>query len=407
MMTRWMGVALIASMLVQSAAQAQCCGGVAPSPVGAARMPEPVPCAAALPNLIEGPITPGQAPPGPPPELSLPSNHTGAFQCDNYAPECAWYLHLGAVGLERNRSGHQPLAVLDQQTGANFRLDTGVFPPRRDRVILDSAQVSEPYVVGPSGVIGITWCGNESLELRGWYLFDHTRTATVVNQGRVDGLFIHPPFGFTGDNGLWQQADVMSVKRESELGNVELNYLRDSAFLDLELILGVRYMHLDETYQVYTGDDDLTFRDVNGNPDPRRQATYTIHGINNLVIAQTGAEWDYLIWKFISCGIEGKAGLGADFVQQSHTLNRGDGFPGFPRSIRHDVLFSQVYETGVWLDLHFTERCRMRAGYQALWMLGVSVPQDGLNYNLGVHNGLNRNGSEFYHGPMVEMQFLF
>jgi hypothetical protein len=408
-----MGLAVIGALLGQGVVRAQCCGGapccggVTPSPVGAARMPEPMPCAA-MPNLIEGPITPGQAPPGPPPELSLPANHTGAFQCDNYAEEFACYVGIGGVAWQRSKMGHLPLAVLDQQAPPHTGLDTGALPPHNSPVLLDAAQVSEHYNLAPALTFGVDWGAQEFLEVSAWYLPQNHGQANAVRRGEVDGLFgSQTPFGFSGDNGMWLQADIMTVRRESTTGNIEANYRRDNpALLGSELLLGLRFMYIDETFQYYTGDDDLTFRSVQGLPDPRREAFYTVRGLNRLVIPQAGFEWDYLIWKFISFGVQGKAGFGADFVQETHTLTRGDGFVGF-RNVRNEILPTGLVEFGAWLEIGNTERFRFRVGYEALYLLGICMPEDGFSYNLRVHDTLNNHGSCLYQGPMLELQFLF
>jgi hypothetical protein len=404
-----MGLAVIAGMLGHSAVQAQqCCGGVTPTPVGAARMPEPLPCGTAIPNLKEGPISPDQAPMGPPPELSLPDNHSGAFQCEEFAPECAAYLHLGAMGLMRQRLGSLPIAVLDQQAPPFTGLDTGVVPPRGAPVVLNANQISENFQPIPTLTVGVTWCGQNSLEVTGWYMPSNRSQAVAALPGRLDALFGgQTPFGFSGDNGMWLQDDVVTIQRETQLINAEVNYRRDNVAIEgCELILGARFIDWDETLKWYTGDDDLTFHSALGAPDPKREATYLVRGNNRLALLQAGFDWEHPVWKFLTFGMQGKAGAGADFAEQTHTLTRGDGFVGF-HNVRNEILFSQVYDVSMWFDFYFTERCKLRAGYQVLYMMGITVPEDGVNYNLKVQDTFNRNGSVFYSGPMIELQFLF
>src|SRR5262249_43074988 len=77
MLKKWMGVALLAGWLGLTAqARAQ----YLPSPVGAARIPEPLPCGptAPVPNLVPGPLNPLDAPKGPPDCLSLPAGINNA-----------------------------------------------------------------------------------------------------------------------------------------------------------------------------------------------------------------------------------------------------------------------------------------------------------------------------------------
>src|SRR5262245_21659006 len=115
MITRWIGPALVAGWLgATSLASAQC--GHHPTPIGPARMPEPVPCL--TPDLVPGPINPLAAPAGPPPEFTLPAGHSGAFQCENCAPTCNLYFHLGSQSLQRASGlGKGALAVFDPGLG--------------------------------------------------------------------------------------------------------------------------------------------------------------------------------------------------------------------------------------------------------------------------------------------------
>ena len=60
------------------------------------------------------------------------------------------------------------------------------------------------------------------------------------------------------------------------------------------------------------------------------------------------------------------------------------------------------------MDLHLLERLRLRAGYQALMLVGLSDPGYQINFDL-LHPTSRSVGyrSEFYHGPTFELQFLF
>src|SRR5262249_27205431 len=151
------------------------------------------------------------------------------------------------------------------------------------------------------------------------------------------------------------------------------------------LILGARYVDFNETFRVFTGDDDLTFPDVNGVPDPRRQAFQTAHSHNRLVAPQVGLEYGFPIpccWlEWLSCGGTTKLAPGVNFVETTHSLVRGDGFIGYSTT-HNDITFSAVADFSLWFDIHFTERFRCRAAYNAMWMLQFSVAQDIYDTNL-------------------------
>src|SRR5207248_8575293 len=135
MYKKWMGVALLAVGLGQgTGAKAQL-----PSPGGVPVLPEPLPCAPtggpppgqggkSPPNLVPGPLSPFDAPPGPSDDLGLPPEVKNAFPCEDYPPPARAFFHLGSQALQRQRLGHGITAIID--SGNSSQLDTGrvVFP---------------------------------------------------------------------------------------------------------------------------------------------------------------------------------------------------------------------------------------------------------------------------------------
>jgi hypothetical protein len=403
----WKGVALVAAWLglVPMATAQSCCGGLTPSPVGAARMPEPQPCGPTppAPNLIPGPLSPELAPPGPPDCLSLPANHNGAFQCENYPPEEAIYASLGAQWLQRQRLGKGAIAVVDPQD-----LDTGIIQPGVHHDIAARFNDVIPTMTGGvRATIGYL-CNDQSIELTGFYIFQKTATLDTILRGRLDAFFFNPPLGFEGDNGLWTQADRVTTTLSNLVGNLELNYRRwNVATTGLEVILGLRFFHVEESLGVFTDDDGLTVVDVNGNPDPRRQATYGVDVTNNIIAPQFGVEYNLGVLKWLSVGSSAKAAVGPDFIHVRTSLVRGDGFKGFDTS-RNAIRLSSIFDLGAFLDVHLTERLRFRAGYNAIWLVGFATSIDQLDFNLANPTGQKRyDGSTLFHGPMLELQFLF
>src|SRR5205085_1962927 len=98
--------------------------------------------------------------------------------------------------------------------------------------------------------------------------------------------------------------------------------------------------------------------------------------------------------KFLSAGVAGKAGVGVDFIETDHALHRGDGFVGFEVSNSTVKYITQFYEANAFLEAHITEKCRIRAAYNVLWLVGIGVSQDQIDFNLANPQGAsNKNGS--------------
>ena len=403
MKSRWLGAVLMAAGLGVGRLSAQ---GYMPTPVGAARIPEPVPVCEPTPQMMPGPLSSYTLPAVQTDANSLPAGHSSAFQCEEYAHHDECYFHIGGVSLDRENFGHKLFAVADP-TG----IDTGIFPVGAPPLI-DLHDTGSHAQWGVTATAGYIW-GSEAIEVTALYLFQHTVGATVVDPGRIDSFFFNPPLGFEGDNGMWLQADRMTNDFTSTLLSGEVNYrLSDVALNDFDLILGARYVNFRDKFTNFTDDDGITFPLANGLPDPTRQALYRSQTLNQMVGPQIGVEYDTMIWKYcypnISAGFTAKAAYAVDFARTEHSLVRGDGFPGF--SVQNNTInaSSGIFEAGGFVEVHVTEKCRLRGGYNIIWLTGVKLAQDQIDFNLANPQGNDdRHGNVYFAGPTLELQFLF
>ena len=322
MKRRWLGAALLAAGVAAGTAHGQ--APYMPTPVGAARIPEPYPITEPLPPMMPGPLNPYTLPPGPPDSLALPAGHSSAFQTENCAPEQAVFFHFGALALQREKLNSGVLAVQDP-----IGLDTGIIPAGAPPLI-DFNGVDEHMQWGAGGTIGYLFNGSCAIEATGKYLFSGDASKLFVAPGQIDSFFVNPPLGFEGDNGLWLQADQQRVQLTTRLASGEVNYRYTSPGLnEAELILGVRYVDFKENLDITTDDDGILFPLNNGQPDPRRVANYEVVSQNRIVGPQIGFEYDHPMCAYVSFGMTAKAAVGVDFATTNHRLVRGDGFLGF------------------------------------------------------------------------------
>jgi hypothetical protein len=396
-----MGVALVAGGIgLGQSAWAQP-SALLPSPVGAARMPEPVPCTGPVPNLVPGPISPEAAPPGPCPDLSLPANHNNAFPCETYPPEFACYFNVGASGLERWYLGKGAIAVFDQGNMAN-----GITPPGSSPLAQRFSDITQHMEFGPRATLGLI-CGCSSFEITGFYIpQNYEANDTMAGRG-LDTLFFNAPPGFHGANGttnIFVDSDRVKSSLTSELRNIEINYkYNNPAVVQAEFLCGVRLLDLREKLQIFNDHDSFSL----ATDDSLGQATYTATTHNTILAPQLGFECGQTLCTGVAFGFNGKAAWGANYRRVDYSLVRGDGFTGF-QALRSGVIFSQLYELGAFLDVSYLERVRVRAGYNAMWLLQVASVEDQVDFNLGNPRGrANNNGSIFYHGPLIEIEFLF
>ncbi len=341
-----------------------------------------------------------------PADLSISANSPGAFMDSNPAPQSGCYAYAGFIALMRQKLGHGPVAY--ENPHFVHQPDTGNIPLRRNLIdALDWNQITPDMTFGPTATVGYL-VGNQAVEVSGFYVPQHTDNATLLSAGSLFVPFKNAPIGFEGDNGLWRQADAVRLQLKSDVTSGEVNYRAwNSAFTGPELILGVRYFGSNEKASIITDDDILTVRDINLNPDPRREATYSVRAQNRLIGGQVGFEWNCVLHKCLTLNVLGKAALGPNLWQATYSLTRGDGFS--PLHIRdHATLFSQLYEVGAFADVQLFERMKIRAGYGGFWFVNVAEAVDQVNYNLQTQGTTrDEHGSIFYHGPRFELQFLF
>lgn len=389
----WMGTALMALWLA-GAASAQ--APYLPSPSGPPSMPEPLPCLTApaprmAPASMESPSP-----------VSLPSNLPNAW-CDEgvYCPP-ACYVHIGGIGLSRQRMGHLPVAVLDPGSS-----DTGTPPPSTAPVVADLDDIDPNSNWGIRTTIGYHW-NNQAIELSGYYLFQNDSFEVTSLRGRLDSFFFNPPLGFEGNNFLWRQADEIRTSLRTTLGNAEVNY---KCWLDsltnVNWIVGARYVDVRERLAILTDDEGLTVRDSSGQRDLTKIAAYKTRTHNRIVAGQLGVEWNQPICCWLAYSMTAKGAWGANFVEADLLLKRGDGLIG--RSGERDgTFFSHLYDLGFFLHWQLLPQVHVRTGYNLLWLVHVAEASDQVNFDLSRPVGTRReDGSIFYHGPSFELQFVF
>jgi hypothetical protein len=353
--------------------------------------------------VTPGPLTGAVAPPGPGDALSLPASIPTAWG-KGPMPESGFYMSLGGMGLQRQRPGHTPVVLSDTTNNVG----NAVVPVVRNTTVAqDTHDVVPELSWGVRATLGYL-DDDRALELTGFYIPDTERSVTVSNPGRLLLFFQNAPPTFQNNgHDLWLHADRNTARLQSALGDVELNYRWWSrALTGVEGILGFRYMELQERARLDTA-AALSVVDINNLPNPAQQASYMTRVHNHMLMPQTGFEWDLPLFPWLNFGVIGKAAWGADYANVTTRLTRGDGFVG-AEGRKGNWTYTSVYEIDAFFDLVMLERMRIRAGYTALWALHLDEALQQINYDLSAQPGPRRDGgSIFYHGPMIEVQFLF
>jgi hypothetical protein len=165
-----------------------------------------------------------------------------------------------------------------------------------------------------------------------------------------------------------------------------------------EWFLGFRYLNLREHLNIYAERD----QDPTVPASPVEPGVYDIRTSNNLYGLQVGARarrWG----KRLGWEAAGKAGMFGNDVQQEQYVNdfaSGGSFPRRPLTSAADDKVAFVGEldfTGIY---RLTDVWNLRAGYNLIWIAGVALAPDQLDFRgtLPAGDQLSGGGSVFLHG---------
>jgi hypothetical protein len=380
-------------------------------------------------------LNPGPAAPGTLPGVGLPMGGTyypGAGQGD--CPEgLAGCLHkllytadgerrqvygkIGYIGLKRESLPRTPLITVEPEFVFDFSDPFNpVTRPSTDGdgdstlgfnpVVFDLNGLSPRLNQGLQFALGLQEADNGVMwEIGGFYISNSQRRSTFLLPGRLDSPYINPPIGFEGNLGLWTNADFMQVTFNNSVWSGEANARFFGVCwkgLDINYLVGLRYIKLYERMSHFTIDDDIQF----GIDDPFTRATLNWKGENDMFGAQVGFSLIQRFSNFLSVSYDQKVAFLANASQASQSLVRGDGFVGYDVS-HTSWRFGQAYEGGLYLDVA-GGNFRVRAGWDLKIYTGVSAADRQFTYDLQAGPNMHRtSGTILYHGPSASVEFVF
>jgi hypothetical protein len=327
--------------------------------------------------------------------------------CEDCGPGPQWFLGVGPIAWQRQRLGNGVIAVTEDGTGTGFNPDSGDNPPGTSPVAADFGSVPTDFHWGVQ-VTAARRLGCHILEFHGFYQSWQEDALSVTSPGRLSLPFsaFPPPQGFTGTNFLWSQADQVVVRYGNQVASAEAN-LRTVLGPYVECICGVRYFDVREEFSIFTDDDGVTSARLRVPPDPLRMATYGVQTINRIAGPQIGLEAEKWLVPGFAVGLTSKNMVGVNFLEVSQELVRGDGFRG-PSGSRSETDWAGVFELGAYFTWELNNHIRLRAGYNALWVVNVPEAQAQVDFDPNVAGGRrDDNGSIFFHGPSLELRLAF
>ncbi len=196
----------------------------------------------------------------------------------------------------------------------------------------------------------------------------------------------------------FDDADLIATFYDSRLHSLEVNWLKEyDGFMTT--LLGFRYWYLDEGFNIQS-------TDINGTTDT---SNYLIDTSNHLIGLQAGGILHGQQARRFDWNVAGKAGVYANLAQQQ-TLLRDDNNTVLLRDFTTrggDVAF--IGELSLNFIYHINDRVSMTAGYQGMWLEGVALAPEQLDFTTTATSGsrLNTNGGLFYHGGFIGLAKLY
>jgi hypothetical protein len=327
---------------------------------------------------------------------SITNSQDGAFdECCrpiNNACPC-FYVQVDALFLQWvPRLANQPIVV----------------DPNTDITYLSTSNLGFNFDPGLQATFGMRLCGGRALEFSYFGLFQGTASAVVV-QPDADA-FLTFPDNLVGN--VFVNMDRVQVDYSASLNSFEINLPCCCGCCDecpnecgcgqvnchsWEWFAGFRYLNVGEQFNI------LAQRTVDGEVE---EGTYNIRTNNNLYGAQLGARWRRMRGRF---GWEagGRAGVFGNDAQQRQSVTD---FPNFP--LRPSVSSSRgaaafVGQGNLTALYRITDVWNVRAGYTVLWIEGLALAPDQLDFDFAAAQGgtqLHDGGGLFLHGVNVGLE---
>lgn len=296
----------------------------------------------------------------------------GEFCCDP-RPRLLVTAEALFLNLDSGTSDAVPI-VINQDTGAT---------------LITTRDLDFDTVAGPRLGIGYWFndCGGIEASYFGLHHWTASAEALGDNNLRLPGDLPLATLDFF-------DADQMRVSYGSELHNVEVNYLRRTGYDNLSLLVGFRYLNLDESFNINAGDIDTG-----------RSSDYNIQAWNHLWGAQLGSRWRKDFDRF-GLDIVGKAGIFGNAAKQHTFVGDFDNTFVMRDSTAERSPTAFVGELGFSGTYRLTKALYARAGYNLLWVEGIARAPAQLDFTDTPESGLAVVSSKgaFLHGANVGLE---
>jgi hypothetical protein len=286
---------------------------------------------------------------------ALPLTAYSDTPCDSLNDRSAtvnWYGRIDALGLARNNTTDRTSVIRVAGEGL----------PTTGTTVLRTSDLSFGLEAGTAALIGWRVDDRRAWEAAYFGVYDWRDSVSAAGDNDL---------ALPGDLGLvsldFYAADRMQLEYSSDLTSVEFNHVQRMD--EWSWLAGFRFLELDESFLI-TADDFDTGR-----------SQYSIDARNRLYGGQLGLRWDrHRRWCDWQANV--KAGLfGNDAAQTQFVTDFPPGFELRPTTTANSGAVAFVSEASLALAVPLTETWSVRTAYNLLWLEGVALAPDQLDFN--------------------------
>jgi outer membrane cobalamin receptor len=291
----------------------------------------------------------------------------------------SWFVNLDVQWVARGDS------IQSQSLAGHNNGTPGA--PADDRSVMNTNDLQPGGGFQPEASMGYRLDDAWSFELSYFGISSMNDRVNVASAGDLDVPFTSA----YADN--FRNASSVSARYDSELRDVELN-LGYRATPHTTYVIGVGYVGLFE---------DFKLRSDNG-----QASSYNIQTDNNLVGVHVGGDTSIPLSSRWSLNARGRIGAFNNRSEYTQFLGDFGDTVTLRDSTDRENSFAWRGEIGVSASYNFTRQWSAWAGYRLSYVDNVLLAPDQVDLGTQPTSGsATREGSAFYHGPMVGLVFSF
>ena len=178
----------------------------------------------------------------------------------------------------------------------------------------------------------------------------------------------------------------------------------------MSYLYGLRFLQINETFDFHSEARTDTFDPTTGALIDSEMNTgdYGISTHNNLLGLQIGADMTFRQCRW-SWGIRSKLGGYVNFADQVSDISAGPALaPDFVRRLAYSKHGAALIgEVGFEATYKFRPNLVGRAGYDFMWVSGLAIAPEQLQFNTDPVNRINTNGLAFFNGASLGLEWLW